>query len=158
MAEIVESRKKLKKKCERAAACSCVVGLAVSGKCALFVTPKEPLLGFPRVTGAAHLIHIQASGQGFSCGRLLLWMFLPWGALLEKQSYFFHPLTSDQWVKLIIFVFYGPRLKRYPWCPSGRKKCTLRALRTLRALCTLRRETTPQQQQQQHQPVEQTKL
>jgi hypothetical protein len=64
--------------------------------CALFVTPKKRLLGFPRVTGAAHLIHPGASDEGFNCGRLLLCMFLPWGALLEKLSYFFQPLTSDQ--------------------------------------------------------------
>jgi hypothetical protein len=53
----------------------------------------------------ASLVAHEAAAQGFSCERFLVRMNLPCGALLKKQSYFLHPLTSDQWVKIIIFVF-----------------------------------------------------
>ena len=78
---------------------------------ALLVTPKRRLLSFVRGTSAAPLVTFDPPAQVFNCGRFLIWMLLPCGALLEKQSYFFHPLTSDQWVKIIIFVFYGFRVK-----------------------------------------------
>ena len=104
----------------------CVAGLAIpsssptaqrqdfmlGGTWALLVAPSKRLLSFLRGTSAASLVTFEPPAQVFSCGRLLICMLLPCGALLEKQSYFFHPLTSDQWVKIIIFVFLRASCQR----------------------------------------------
>ena len=87
----------------------CVAGLAIpsssptaqrqdfmlGGTWALLVAPSKRLLSFLRGTSAASLVTFEPPSQVFSCGRLLICMLLPCGALLEKQSYFFHPLDLD---------------------------------------------------------------
>ena len=81
----------------------CVVGLAIpssssnaqrqnfmlGGTWALLVTPRNRLLGFLRVSGAAPLVTFELPAQAFSCERFPIRMLLPCGAPLEKQSYFF---------------------------------------------------------------------